>query len=345
MYKRKDGLYEVIRVIGGERKAFRGKTEKEVENKIADYTARLKNHKKEKPLGKTFKNVRDEYEEEIFPSLTYNTARGYGVQIKHLVCFDNESIKSISHGEIQSFIYGLGKMQYAKKTVVNILIVLRQIFKFAYDKKYIVSDPTREIRLPEGLHTKKRLCANLDDEKIIAENTEFLMPVFILMTGTRKGEADAVRWEDIDFIHNTITINKSAYDDGISIKIKEPKTESGKRLLPLLAPLAVRLQQERRKTGYIFSTDGGKTPMRFSAIETEYKHYKKKHGIKCTLHELRHSYATMLYEMEIDVKSAQILLGHADISTTQNTYTHIREQRTALLGAVINERLKTRFSQ
>lgn len=341
MYKRKDGLYEAIRVIGGERKAFRGKTEKEVEKQIADFTAKLK---KERVYGKTFKQVRDEYEEKVFPTLTYNTARGYGVQIKHLVCFDGERIKSITHRDIQDFVLDLAAKKYAKKTVGNILIVLRQIFKFAFDREYIDADPSVNIRLPKGLPQKKRQCAAGDDERAIALNTEFLLPFFILMTGARKGEADAVRWEDIDFTRNTITINKSAYDDCLSVKIKEPKTESGVRIIPLLAPLAERLKKESRRKGFVFSSDGGKTPMRFSAIETAYKHYKRKHNITCTLHQLRHSYATMLYEVGVDVKSAQSLLGHADITTTQNTYTHIRAAQTERLGALINEGVKSRFT-
>ena len=61
--------------------------------------------------------------------------------------------------------------------------------------------------------------------------------------------------------------------------------------------------------------------------ERHWKHYKEATGITCTPHQLRHAYATMLYEGDINMEDAQYLLGHAQIQTTKDIYTHIREQK------------------
>ena len=64
-----------------------------------------------------------------------------------------------------------------------------------------------------------------------------------------------------------------------------------------------------------------------SAFRRQWYAYQKESGVTATPHQLRHAYATMLYEAGIDEKLAQELMGHADISTTKNIYTHIRLSR------------------
>lgn len=59
-------------------------------------------------------------------------------------------------------------------------------------------------------------------------------------------------------------------------------------------------------------------------------------GLDITAHMLRHTYATILFEANINVKDAQSLMGHADISTTNNIYTHIRENRMSQTAEKLN---------
>ena len=65
------------------------------------------------------------------------------------------------------------------------------------------------------------------------------------------------------------------------------------------------------------------TEMHFQLL---WEKYRAESGVGCTPHQLRHAFATLLYEADVGEKDAQEILGHAQISTTRDIYTHIREQ-------------------
>lgn len=66
-----------------------------------------------------------------------------------------------------------------------------------------------------------------------------------------------------------------------------------------------------------------------SACTMAFRRYQKESGVAVTPHQIRHGYATALFESGIDAKTAQALLGHAQISTTMDIYTHVREEALA----------------
>ena len=115
---------------------------------------------------------------------------------------------------------------------------------------------------------------------------------------------------------------KSVYHKSNVPHIKGTKTENGTRKVVLLDVLADKLPKGKDEN-FIFSIDGTK-PLGYSAFQRRWDKYKKETGLDITAHQLRHTYATILFEAGIDVKDAQHLLGHSDISVTRNIYTHIR---------------------
>ncbi len=64
-----------------------------------------------------------------------------------------------------------------------------------------------------------------------------------------------------------------------------------------------------------------------SYFTQKWKKWQQKSGLTVTAHQMRHTYNTMLFEADIDVKDALVIMGHADISTTRNVYTYVREKR------------------
>lgn len=152
---------------------------------------------------------------------------------------------------------------------------------------------------------------------------------FLLYTGCRRGEALALTPADVDFERKTININKTVEWIGNIPQIKyQPKTYAGFREIPIPDILFPELCN-RSKQKYIFQNSRGDL-IENSRLTLDWNKLRKITGIKCTPHQLRHAYATMLFDAGIDVKNAQRWLGHSDIKTTLDIYTHLSDKRQEL---------------
>lgn len=325
MKKRKDGRYLKVVTINGKRlyfyssKTTEQQAERDINRQILAYT-------KQEERGKLFSEVAEEWEEEHFPKIEYNTAKRYKILLSHAVEeFDDRYIKEIQPIDIEQYLDYYVTRDYATKTIKDQLSIVRLVFKYAYIKGYVENDPTRYISPPKGKSAIKRQPLTEEETEAVKNslNCSFgLFPYFLLYTGLRKGEALALQFKDIDFDNKEINVYKSVYHKSNVPHIKGTKTENGTRKVVLLDVLADKLPKGKDKN-FIFSIDGTK-PLGYSAFQRRWDKYKKETGLDITAHQLRHTYATILFEAGIDVKDAQHLLGHSDISVTRNIYTHIR---------------------
>ena len=80
--------------------------------------------------------------------------------------------------------------------------------------------------------------------------------------------------------------------------------------------------------------------MKKDFFDKAWQSWREQAEIDLTAHQLRHGYATILHEADIDVKDAQGLLGHADITTTQNIYTEVSTKRKTAVAERINRYLQ-----
>ena len=236
------------------------------------------------------------------------------------------------------------------------------IFNYAIYNGYIETNPAASIKPPSGLKTTKR---ELPEDNFIktverSVSADFgLFAYLILYTGMRRGEAMALRMEDIDIDAKIIHVTKSIYYANNKPVVKTPKSEAGKRDIILLDRLIPHLPKQ--KHGYIFERDGN--PLTLSAFQKRWRKYcleiglatdtitekinpetKRKHVIHdyeyhVTPHQLRHAFATILFEAGIDEKDAQELLGHSSITLTRDVYTHIRSTRKEKTASKLNEYL------
>lgn len=332
-YKRPDGLYEAIRVIDGKRVAFRGKTAAIVEQKMIAYREKA-------ALAPLFKDVSEAWEEEHIQTLAYNTARGYKSQNKLVTeHFGEERINEITPSEVQAYIASF-KTQ-ARKTVTNRLLTLNLIFNYAVLHGYIQTNPCTSVRIPKGLSHKHREAPTEAETKIIkahASDPDGLMPALILCTGCRKGEAMGLLDTDIDRKAKTISITRSVYFQHNRPQIKPPKSAAGVRVTPVPDFLLKLLPKVKKgKTGKpVFpGKDGGY--MTAGEFERMWTRRQKMTGLKLTAHQIRHGYATILYESDIQPKDAQMYLGHAQLSTTMDIYTHIRQAHRDVVNKQVAE--------
>ena len=354
MYRRPDGLYEKMLVIDGKRCVFRGRSEREVMQKIAEYQVR-------EERGPCFSEVAEDWWAEHEAKIKYGSRHGYLAAKRRAVeYFADDPVKSIEAADVNAFILYVARRGYAMKTVKNQLTVVRQIFLFAMMHRYIRTLPTDGVKVPSGLSHEERSLPSAEAVQIV-KNTqpdEFLLPALILYTGARCGEALALQWRDVDFQSGVISISKAVVYHSNQPVISDTKTANAHRSVPLLAPLKVLLQQQtpRRADDYLI---GGSEPLTKSAMTKRWEAFCRSHDLAhpnevrsekaqrtvwiCELdrHTLRHEYATILYDAGIDSKVAQELLGHADLSTTLRIYTHIRQSRLSAAASTLDAFLQS----
>jgi integrase len=166
-----------------------------------------------------------------------------------------------------------------------------------------------------------------------------------LTTGLRRGELLALSWDCTDLVRGTLAVKRSLsrvylVDEGRSeLQFNEPKTESGKRTIPLLPETVQELKSHRKRqaeeklffgpayqdNNLVFCTPLGTPvdPRNFHRWHTE---ILKKAGLPhVRVHDLRHSFASLLADAGEDPETLRALLGHSRTSTTMDLYCHANE--------------------
>lgn len=318
MYQRPDGLYEIHKTIRGKRVYFRGKTEKEVLDKMLAYTQKEES-------GPTFKEVSERWEIEYLPKLAWNTQRGYTAPLKNVSgYFSDDRIREIKPPQLMKYAASLAAKGYAKKTIRNYLAVVGSIFRFAVLEGIVESSPVSDIQVTKGKPSQKRKPATKEDIKAVLSNHDDLMGILLmafLFTGMRWGEALALRGKDI--LEGKIQITRSVYDYHNHSKEKNPKTESGTRVI-ILPEILSKILPKVKPEEFVFSPHP-ETPMKKSEYDSLMRKYRKKYGITSTAHQFRHSYASLLFDAGFLPKEAQPQLGHSSIVVTEDIYTHLSD--------------------
>ena len=336
--QRSDGrvVKTVVDPRTGKRLYFYGKTEREVTKKILLFKENAED-------GRTFAEVADEWWGDALEEIAYQTRNGYKPALRRAVEeFGETPIKNIKARDISKFLNSL-KKHFATKTLANQRVIITLIMETAVMDGDIEINPCASVKVPKS-DRHIRPAASENDEAIIKANADlWLFPFFALMSGMRKGEILALQWKDIDFKNEKIHVTKSVYHVSNVPGIKAPKTEEGVRVVPLLIPLKEKLssvpQEQRSCELYIFSADGGKTPLTHTKFTALYKSFCKATGVTSTPHQLRHSFATIAFECGVPVKSVQEILGHKQLSTTMDIYTDFRKKSVAEAADILNKKI------
>lgn len=339
LYRRPDGLYEKVMTIDGKRVYFRARKEADVYKKIHEYEVKREE-------GPFFTEVAEQWHTEHWENLSPTTQHGYEFPFEEIKeYFADKRIKELTHKDINSYIKQLPK-SYAKKTCTNRLNILNMIFKYAVVEDIVSENPCIYITIPKGHGSKKRKAPTEDEigklnAGIGIEHRGYpigLLAVFFYYTGCRKGEALALTFGDIDRDAKKIKITKSVYFTGNDPHIKQPKTEAGIREIPIPDCLLPLLPQGK-KDAYVFGRSSD-APIKKDFFDKAWNTWRKGTGLSLSAHQLRHGYATLLYSADVDAKAAQEIMGHADVSTTQNIYTEVSPSRMTVVTERLNQYLQ-----
>lgn len=153
--------------------------------------------------------------------------------------------------------------------------------------------------------------------------------------GLRRGEATGLRWGDVDFAHNLIQIRQAVYYVGHIQKVGELKTPESRRILAMPSIVREALLDEYARRGnpdkneFLYLTTRGNPVDGRTFIQLFYKITDFLELPRITLHEIRHTVATLLFERNVPAKTAQGILGHKSIVTTLQVYTHSTSEQRA----------------
>lgn len=310
------------------------------------------------PAAPTFREIAEAWKDRKWPTIREKTQECYQKPLERAIDeYGHMAMEDITAADIERLVLRMRDQGFSGQTIKDQKSVLNQIcnFAIAHDPPYIRYNPCTAIRLPRGLPKKKRRALDQSVEsKIIAavDDTPFgLFPYLLLFTGLRRGEALGLRWGDIDFENNEITIDSQYNFVRGAGRRSDPKTEAGIRTVPLVSPLRSKLSrpEDAEDDDYIFTSPNGK-PYSESTFKRHWLKYcreigcaedepekkKRKNGTEYTVHhwkptitphQFRHSYATIIFESGTDVRAAQLWLGHEDLATTEKVYQELRDAK------------------
>ena len=255
----------------------------------------------------------------------------------------NIKLSELKTTHIQQFIkYLQSNNNNSPATIKRKLAVLQSILKQAVKLDIIESSPAiaEKLTLPKVVTPKVEIFTKQEAAEMLScledEPLQFQVLVNLaIMTGARLGELTGLKFSDIDYQTNKITIERSIYKvSGQPIRTKAPKDNDIRiiavnnycidliRLLKSEKEKQAIEQAEKWNNGnWLFTQRNGKI-IYPQTLSKQFSEFLKKNGLKHRkFHSLRHTSATLLLYGGVNIKQVQERLGHGDISTT-NKYLH-----------------------
>lgn len=344
MKKRTDGRYQTSVVVGlnedgsPRRKYVYGKTIKETNEKANALKMNTANGLKVdgitiRELGELW------FELEKAPVLRASTLKSIRNTLNALYSFvgdiDVRDLRAVHLDRIKRDL--IGKEEYA--TYNEVLSKLRAILNFGVTHDYVMRNITlgvKRVNAPKKVTKRPFTASELQAiENADLEPADRLMIDILRYSGMRRGEALALVIADIDLLRHEVRVAKNLVLEKV---ITDTKTAAGNRVIPLPQIFFDRNEayiRTRRPFESILMTRGYR-PMSLSAFSSHMKRdlapqiFGDQIPEGFSAHMFRHNYASELYRsglMKNDIKMAQYILGHADVKTTLNVYTHFDRDR------------------
>lgn len=337
MKQRKDGRWCKQITINGKRVSFysSAETERKAEKDIQQQLLEFQNKTSaDCPFEAVAKRWKDHHCQKI-PYTTWKKCyrSSYDVAVSF---FGRDKVGDISTADCNRFIQIQISQMKSHKTISTLKSVTSMILDYAILEERIKYNPMKNIKLPANLPREPRKMPSDDEIKKVKQHYKGFdfLPYFLLYSGLRISEALALTDKEIDFERKTIHIRKKVvHDDNTPTIVYQTKTAAGMRDVILLDRLTEKMKPFK---GLLFPNSKGELYTK-KQLQSAWDDWKERLGVNVTAHQLRHAYATLLYESGVDVKTAQTLLGHADIKMTMDIYTDLRSKQIDAARAKLND--------
>jgi integrase len=353
VYQRKDGRWHAqLRLPNGKRKDIYGDTQKEVVQALS----RLR---KEVDAGlhatldaeQTLRQFGQDWIAGRKHKLRSKTLLGYESMVKnHLDSIGDITLSKLTAHTLQKH-YTAKLQTFSATTVQHLHAFLHVMLDHAVRLELIPKNPTDYVESP-GLHTKEihPLTEQQVKQLLVALQGDRYEALYFLAvaTGMREAELLGLCWQDVQLRSLSVRVVHTLHRLRGGFVLEEPKSRMSRRLLPLppaAAEILVKwseIQQVDKELmggawgerwGLVFTTPAGQ-PIHYSQALSHFRLLLQKAGLPLStrLHDLRHTFATLLLERGVHIKAVSELLGHSSVNITLAIYGHVtaKMQDTAL---------------
>ena len=333
-----------ITLENGKRKYFYGKTEKEVLKKVRQAIYERDQGTLATGPQQTVKQLLEYWLEKVHKfHIRVSTYEEYAALIrKHIVpIIGHLRLQKLTAQHIHSLYAQKLEEGLSSARVRGIHAVLHSALKYAVRTNLVARNVSDMVGLPSiQKHEMQPLepgQAQALLEKVSEHGLGALLTV-ALATGMRQGELLALRWQDVDWKLGELQIHRSVrYRGRRGLLESKPKTESGVRRVTLpsfvvevlkrhrVSQLEARLQAGASwiERDLVFCRPDGDF-MKAPTLRYQFFRLLEKVGLpRMRFHDLRHTAATLLLSMGVEMRVIQAILGHSDIATTANIYAHV----------------------
>ena len=263
--------------------------------------------------------------------------------------FGSKKLRAIRRIDYQQFINQYGS-SHAMSSVSKLNGAIRSCVGYAIDDDIITKDFTHNVRLVNNKEREYKVEYLTNDElvtlkktvlsKLNRYNTSRYMILTAIYTGMRKSEIQALTWKDVDFLHATISINKSW--DERKKAFKPTKTDSSDRVIRVNRVLLNRLAElKANQSVMVFQNVLGTIPTS-NALNKCLRSIMASCGIEKQgfhFHSLRHVHVAYLLGQGVDIYAISKRLGHSDITVTLRTYSYLIDEYKAKNDTLIIDKL------
>jgi integrase len=288
------------------------------------------------------------------------TLREYrrALALRVLPQFGHVPLSELTRADLQQFADGL-QAHYAASTIRNTLNPLQAIYRYAVRRDVVQINPTREVELPAADGRRERIATAEEAERLIAALPESDQALWAcaFYAGLRRGELRALRTSDIDMGRSEIQV---AFNwDDVEGPIP-PKSKAGQRTIPVFGVLRDMLDARALGTDSDLAFGRAKSvPFSPKSVSDRAKRAWKAANEReeevasqekrdpnllepITLHECRHTFASLLIDAGVNAKAIQEFMGHASVDETFSRYGHLmpgaREQARELVDDYMSKR-------
>lgn len=288
---------------------------------------------REKPREALFSDVLDRWEAQHRDEVKTRTWANYAPHVEQIRdLYGDRPVAELTAFDVNQDLLAAKAKGYSHSVVNARRCIWRMAFDFAIGERMIPYNPALSVKNPKGLPKGTRKTP--EDDALAAilaganDMTFGFIPFFFLCTGVRRSEGLQMRTADVD-------------TKKWELRVQKAKTAAGVRTVPIIKPLRKPLKAWMAAhpgewlfphVDYYAGRKGNCGHLTDTNWETAWTKFCADHGWtdedgKPTFgaHNLRHGTATLLYEAEVDVYTAQHILGHANVNTTLAIYTELRK--------------------